>query len=188
MINLLKLRDDRQQSPGNRGNRIRFEYPKSRSQIAHAQRLSWQTNKRDDYKKPIKALGVRSSIAQEGGRGGNWSQVSLYREVAKRLLWQTDRRTNGQRDERTSAWNVLYEYLKDMQTNEVKILEVLVLLKKRQHKTSMGKETLHLASAILHFFSLSLCLPVFPCLLWYWATIVNQLTSQTNELVAFVSI
>lgn len=168
MIYLFKLRDDRQQSPGNRGNRLRFEYPKSRSQIAHAQRLCWQTNKRDDYKKPIKALGVRSSIAQEGGKGGNWSQVSLYREVAKRLLWQTDRRTNGQRDERTSAWNVLY--LKDMQTNEVKILEVLVLLKKRQHKKSMGKETLHLASAILHFFislslSLSSCLPLLTLIL-----------------------
>lgn len=48
-----------------------------------------------------------------------------------------------------------------MQTNEVKILEVLVLLKKRQHKKSMGKETLHLASAILHFFiSLSLSPPL----------------------------
>lgn len=53
-----------------------------------------------------------------------------------------------------------------MQTNEVKILEVLVLLKKRQHKKSMGKETLHLASAILHFFiSLSPSLPLLTLIL-----------------------
>lgn len=57
-----------------------------------------------------------------------------------------------------------------MQTNEVKILEVLVLLKKRQHKKSMGKETLHLASAILHFFislslSMSSCLPLLTLIL-----------------------
>lgn len=51
-----------------------------------------------------------------------------------------------------------------MQTNEVKILEVLVLLKKRQHKKSMGKETLHLASAILHVF-LSPSLPLLTLIL-----------------------
>lgn len=99
MINLLKLRDDRQQSPGNRGNRIRFEYPQSRSQIAHAQRLSWQTNKRDDYKKPIKAQGVRSSIAQERGeRREPESGLALPRSCQAASV--ADRRTN----ERTKRW------------------------------------------------------------------------------------
>lgn len=95
MINLLKLRDDREQSPGNRGNRIRFEYPKSRSQIAHAQRLSWQTNKRDDYKKPIKAQGwgLLSRERREPESGLTLPRSCQAASVA-------DRRTN----ERTKRW------------------------------------------------------------------------------------
>lgn len=56
-------------------------------------------------------------------------ESGLYREVAKRLLCQTDRETDKEMNEREG----IVVYLNaDMQTNEVKILEVLVLLQQKR--------------------------------------------------------
>lgn len=123
MINLLKLRDDRQQSPGNRGNRIRFEYPKSRSQIAHAQRLSWQTNKRDDYKKPIKALGVRGSIAQERGEKGTGVRSRSTEKLPSGFCGrQTDERTDKEMNERAHETYCISKICRQMRSKSLRFL------------------------------------------------------------------
>lgn len=128
---------------------------------------------------------MRSSIAwrKESGEGKGYVVRSVPRSCQAASV--ADRRGNGQRDERTSAENVLL-YLKDMRTNEVKILEVLVLLQRRQQKKEHKKRDAF--SWLLRFFTTFNCASLSPCLLWYWATIVNQLTCQTNTLVAFVFI